>query len=54
MDLRTGLSRRLTELDERGAIQGFDIAPDGKSIVFARVQQNSDVVLIQLTSTKLP
>jgi hypothetical protein len=29
-------------------LRNFDIAPDGSHIVFDRVQENSDVVLIDL------
>ena len=48
LDLATGQIRRLTELEENGAIHSFDVSPDGRSIVFDRVQQNSDVVLFNL------
>ena len=30
-----------------GDIRTFDITPDGKQIVFDRVAENSDIVLIQ-------
>jgi hypothetical protein len=29
-------------------IQSFDITPDGKQIVFDRVRENSDIVLIDI------
>jgi len=45
LDLATGQTRRLAELEANGAIRSFDVSPDGRSIVFDRVQQNSDVVL---------
>ena len=48
LDLVTGSSRPLTSLSNEGTIRGFDITPDGKHIVFDRVRQNSDVVLIAL------
>jgi Tol biopolymer transport system component len=48
LDLATGKPRRLTRLDQRGALQGFDVTPDGKSIVFDRSRQNSSIVQIDL------
>jgi Tol biopolymer transport system component len=41
-------SRQITSLGSHGALRTFDITPDGKSIVFDRSQQNSDIVLIDL------
>ena len=32
--------------------RSFDIAPDGKQIVFDRVRENSDIVLIELADRK--
>jgi hypothetical protein len=48
LDLTTMESRRLTDLDQRNAIRTFDITPDGKRIVFDRLSENSDIVLIEL------
>jgi Tol biopolymer transport system component len=48
LDLGTMKSRRLTRLDNRGTLRTFDITPDGKQIVFDRLQDNSDIVLIDL------
>ena len=48
MDLVTKKTRRLTRLNNRGAMQTFDIAPDNKHIIFDRIRENSDVVLIDL------
>jgi Tol biopolymer transport system component len=48
LDLATGQRRQLTRLDNQGALRTFDITPDGKSIVFDRLRQNSNVVLIEL------
>jgi Tol biopolymer transport system component len=48
LDLATGASRRLAALDELGMVRTFDVTPDGDAIVFDRVQQNSDVVLVEL------
>jgi hypothetical protein len=38
----------LTRLANQGAVRTFDIASDGRSIVFDRSRQNSNVVLIEL------
>jgi len=48
LDLATGTRRQLTRLGNQGAIRTFDITPDGKSIVFDRSRQNSNIVLIEL------
>jgi Tol biopolymer transport system component len=45
-DLVSGERRRLTNLASKGSLRGFDITPDGAHIVFDRVRQNSDIVLI--------
>jgi serine/threonine protein kinase/Tol biopolymer transport system component len=49
-DLATMKSRPLTRLQNRGAMRTFDITPDGKRIVFDRLRENSDVVLIELSN----
>jgi Tol biopolymer transport system component len=48
VDLVTGERRQLTDLKPGYSIGSFDVSPDGRQILFARVQQNSDVVLIDL------
>ncbi len=48
LDLSTMRSRPLTRLGNRGTIRTFDITPDGKQIVFDRLRQNSNIVLIDL------
>jgi Tol biopolymer transport system component len=48
LDLATMESRPLTRLQNRGAMRTFDITTDGKKIVFDRLRENSDVVLIDL------
>jgi Tol biopolymer transport system component len=48
LDLATKTTRQLTHLSSRGRISTFDIMPDGKAIVFDRIRQNSDIVLIDL------
>ena len=49
LDFATGKSRALTRLSNKGRIQHFDIPLDGKQIVFDRLQQNSDIVLIEVS-----
>jgi Tol biopolymer transport system component len=48
LDLATKTTRQLTRLNPQGAMWSFDISPDGGRIVFDRVRENSDVVLIDL------
>jgi Tol biopolymer transport system component len=49
LHLETGQLRRLTDLTQSGsAIKSFDVSPDGSQIVFDRIHQSSDVVLIEL------
>jgi Tol biopolymer transport system component len=47
LDLNTKLTRPLSRLEKRGTLTTFDIAPDGRQLVFDRSKQNSDVVLIE-------
>ncbi len=47
-DLASGERRQIAQLANQGTLRGFDITPDGKSIVFDRTQQNSDIILIDL------
>ena len=47
-DLATGERRRLTALKPGESLSRFDVSPDGKRILFERVRENSDVVLIEL------
>jgi len=48
LDLRTRESRLLTRLAHNGSMRTFDISPDGNQIVFDRLRDNSDIVLIDL------
>jgi len=50
LDLRSMKTRQLTRLSDRSATRTFDITPDGKRIVFDRLRDNSDIVLIDLPS----
>ena len=45
-DLVSGERRQLTSFSNKGSLRGFDITPDGTHIVFDRVRQNGDIVLI--------
>ena len=47
LDLATKKSHALTHLGNHGSIGAFDITPDGKEIVFGRLRDNSDIVLIE-------
>jgi serine/threonine protein kinase len=47
-DLVTGEQRQITHLGNKGMVRGFDVTPDGKHLVFDRIRQNSNVVLIDL------
>lgn len=49
IDLATRTNRRLTDLNDRGYLNTFDVTPDGQFLVFDRSQQNADVVLIDLS-----
>ena len=48
LDVATGAKRRLTSLDHGESLQRFDVSRDGTRIVFERVRENSDIVLIEL------
>jgi DNA-binding winged helix-turn-helix (wHTH) protein/Tol biopolymer transport system component len=47
-DLRSGAGRALTDLGPGPVIGDFDVAPDGRQIVFDRAREESDLVLIEL------
>jgi Tol biopolymer transport system component len=48
LDLATKKSRQLSRLNNSAATPAFDVTADGKQIVFDRVRENSDIVLIDL------
>ena len=48
VNVDTGVRYQLTDLKRGSMMKNFDITPDGKQIVFDRVHENSDVVLIDL------
>ena len=47
LELSSGTTRLLARLDDRGDVHAFDVTPDGQALVFDRVQQHADVVLIE-------
>ena len=48
VDLETGAERQLTNLTSDFDVRDFDISPDGREVVLERVQERSDVVLLDL------
>jgi len=48
VDLATGAERQLTNLPPDFDLRDFDISPDGRDVVLERVQERSDVVLLDL------
>ena len=48
IDLETGAQRQLTNLTPDFDVRDFAISPDGREVVLERVQQRSDVVLLDL------
>jgi serine/threonine protein kinase/WD40 repeat protein len=50
LDLETGEQRQLTSFDPKSGsvVQNFDISPDGKRIVFDRLRNHADIVLMNL------
>jgi len=48
IDLETGAERQLTNLPPDFDIRDFDISADGHEVVLERVQERSDVVLLDL------
>jgi Tol biopolymer transport system component len=48
IDVETGAERQLTNLNPDFRIQDFDISPDGREVVLERMQERSDVALVDL------
>ncbi|MFZ0663057.1 MAG: helix-turn-helix domain-containing protein [Acidobacteriaceae bacterium] len=48
IDLETGAERQLTNLPSEFDVRDFDISADGQEVVLERVQERSDVVLLEL------
>ncbi len=52
IDLQSGAERQLTNLRPDFDIRDFDISPDGREVVLERVQERSDVALLDLPAHK--
>lgn len=50
LDLGTMHSRRLTRLSSSAVMRTFDVTPDGRRIVFDRLKEDSDILLIDLAT----
>lgn len=48
IDLETGTERQLTNFAPDFDIRDFDISPDGREVILERLQEHSDVVLLDL------
>jgi Tol biopolymer transport system component len=48
VDLQTGRQRQLIEFPPDFDVRDFDISPDGRDVVLERVQERSDVLLLDL------
>ena len=48
IDPRTGDRRRLTRLRPGESVSRFDVSRDGRRVVFERVEENSDIALLEL------
>jgi hypothetical protein len=47
VDLTTGAERQLTDLNAGPRLQDFDVTPGHNMVVFDRVREESDIVLIE-------
>jgi tricorn protease-like protein len=52
LDLSTMNSRRLSRLSNSAVMRTFDITPDGSRIVFDRLTEDSDILLIDLATNE--
>jgi Tol biopolymer transport system component len=48
VDVETGAEQQLTNLPDDFDVRDFDISSDGKQVVFERIQERSDVRLMDL------
>jgi len=48
IDLETGAERQLTDVAPDFEVRDFDISPDGRELLLERVQEHSDLMLIEL------
>jgi WD40 repeat protein len=53
VDLDTGTERQLTSLPPDFDVRDFDLSPDGREVVFERVQERSDLILLDLPDDRL-
>jgi len=51
IDLETGAERQLSNFGHDFVVRDFDVSPDGREIVLDRVQENSDIVLLDLSAS---
>ena len=54
LDLATMKRRQLTQLAPTATMRSFDITPDGQRVVFDRLSEDSDIVLIELGDPNPP
>ncbi len=47
-DPKTGAERQLSKLAADFNMRDFDISPDGREVVLERVEERSDVILLDL------
>ena len=47
VELKTGVERQLTELPSDFDVREFDVSADGSHIIFDRVEENSQIALIE-------
>jgi Tol biopolymer transport system component len=52
IDLETGSEKQLTDVAPEFEVRDFDISPDGREIILERVQEESDLMLIELPPTR--
>jgi serine/threonine protein kinase/Tol biopolymer transport system component len=52
VDLITGRQRQLTNFSREFLINDFDVSPDGKEIIFSRLKENANVILIDLPESR--
>jgi serine/threonine protein kinase/Tol biopolymer transport system component len=52
VDLVTGRQRQLTDFGREFLINGFDVSPDGKEIIFSRLKEHANVILIELPESR--
>lgn len=48
IDVGTGVERQLTSLDSDFQVRDFDVSPDGREVVLERMQERSDVAMVDL------